>query len=92
MTFTDDDLKRLTERFLYQDRVNNGWFQGPEEIKIFTALLARLETAERGMFSLETIIRWMRQEERYKTLSAADLVWLQGAEIGLNAWHKAVGK
>jgi hypothetical protein len=78
--FTDDDLKRWSEQFRkHHDE------QG-------LALLARLEAAERGMFSLETVIRWMREEERYERLSAADLVWLQGAEIGLEAWRKACGK
>lgn len=51
-----------------------------------------LEAAERGIFSLETVIRWMREEERYKKLSAADLVWLQGAENTLEAWLRSQGK
>jgi hypothetical protein len=85
MTFTDDDLKRLKALPL-------------GEVSLFLlqegklgALLARLEAAERAVFSLETVTRWMR-EERYKKLSAPDLVWLEGAEIGLEAWRKAAGK
>ena len=98
--FDDNDLKRLKDHEGYwrddydmrklnpQISASWGWVDG---LKI-DALLARLEAAERGVFSLETVIRWMREEERYKKLSADDLVWLDSAEITLEAWRKAADK
>lgn len=89
MKFTNDDLKRLKEisvkasimEIHLQDVMDN-----------LPALLARLRAAEHGVFNLETVIRWMRQEARYKNLSAADLVWLQGAENSLEAWQQSKGE
>ncbi len=80
-----DDLKRLKKE-LSRDRVITLDTDDGND------LFARLELAERGVSSLETVIRWMREEERYKILSAADLVWLQGAEIALEVWRNAAGK
>lgn len=94
MTFTDEDLKRLknTSAIHIDCEDINKCLVRPITAKECMALLTRLEAAEFGVFSLETVIRWMRQEERYKTLSAADLVWLQGAENSLEVWRKAAGK
>ena len=84
MSFTDDDLKRLKsdlEKHIVIDLIQD---QG-------LSLLARMDAAERGIFDLETVVRWMREEKRYEKLSAADLVWLQSAEFRLKAWREAAG-
>ena len=48
------------------------------------------EESKQGMSSLLTIVRWMGQEERYKKLKAADLVWLEGTRNRLIAWETAL--
>lgn len=88
MEFTDDNLKKWKE-----------WCESfsPQARKLpmiakEEALLSRLEAAENVVFSLVTVIKWMRQEWRYKNLSAVDLVWLQGAENCIEIWRKTCGK
>lgn len=85
VSFSDDDVKRLKAKFHYEDVQTVTWYD-------IGRLLARLEAAERGVFSLETVIRWMCQEGRYDKLTAGDLVLLQGAQITLEVWRKAAGK
>lgn len=85
----DADLKRFKEMPIIW---RLGRHFNHEDMGDLLHLIARLEAAERAIFSLETVILWMSEEERYKKLSAADLVWIEGAKNSLQVWKKSAGK
>lgn len=96
MKFTDEGLQILKDA-CHKSITTCGYENHTCSREIFededvAALIDRLEAAERGMFSLETVIRWMRQEKRYERLSAADFVWLQAADSVLEIWRQVAGK
>jgi len=78
MPFDNDDLKRLKERLAYHDKVHKGWFEGPEEIPILLALLARLEVAEECAEYLDAMENGDRKGSQAWGI--------------IQAWRKACGK